>query len=65
VFILRGSDYVHIFYCLCTSVFPLDIDQEGRVAIPLPSLAPLLFGACPESGSGFPTLIDMVLFCGK
>jgi len=39
--------------------------QEGSVAIPLPGLIPLPLGACPESGSGFPKLIDVVLFCGQ
>ena len=55
-----------IYFIVCVHLYFRSISiKRGGVAIPLPSLAPLLFGACPESGSGFPTLIDMVLFCGK
>jgi hypothetical protein len=50
--------YVYM-YCRWRSSYP-----EGSVAIPLTSLIPPYFCACPNTGNGFPTLCVVVsLFC--
>ena len=68
---LEGFTEKHMYFKIKISensntnyrLLPLEISyQDGRVRIPLESLTPPHFCACPKPGAGFPMLYVMVFF---